>query len=314
MMELHVILSPDIPALPVRTYLRQTQHISNSQWRRIKNSGTFRLNGEAVNLTQSTVHTGDILTFESEKHESPIEPQDLPLDIRYEDAALLVIHKPAGQVVHPLRPEPTGTVGNAVLGYYRRTEQVHGFHPVHRLDRMTTGLVLIAKEPQVQHQLTKKGLKAFHREYLALIRGHLEPPAGTIDLPIGFAPDSFIRHMVTDTGKPARTHYETVRTGIFRNESFMGELSLLHLRLDTGRTHQIRVHLAHLGHPLLGDDLYGGDMGLIDRQALHACSLTFIHPMTGETIHIADPVPNDMQQIIDGLCDIPFFLDAAEKS
>ncbi|MBQ1875963.1 MAG: RluA family pseudouridine synthase [Selenomonas sp.] len=300
MTTLTVSLPPDCPGLAAYSWLRQTQHISRSHWRRLKNSGTFRINGALVNATLSVVHTGDVVSFESEKHaESSIEPQDLPLTIRYEDEALLVIDKPAGQLVHPLKKEPLGTVGNAVLGYYRRTGQAHGFHPVHRLDRNTTGLVLIAKEPQVQYRLTPSGVKKFRRDYLALIPGTLTPGEGTIDLPLGHAPDSFVRQMVREDGKPAITHYRTLRTGCLAHpDGTMQEISLLQLTLATGRTHQIRVHLAHLGHPLLGDDLYGGDQTFIARQALHACRLTFTHPWRDETVSVTAPLPADMQALL----------------
>ncbi len=299
MTTLTVTLPAGAATLAARTWLRQTQHISHSQWRRLKHNGTFRINGALVNATQAVVRTGDVVSFESEKHASAITPQDLPLDIRYEDAALLVVNKPAPQLVHPLAHEPLGTLGNAVLGYYARTGQQHGFHPVHRLDRQTTGLVLIAKEPQVQYRLSPHGAKAFRRDYLALVPGTLAPADGSIDLPLGPAPDSHVRQQVTETGKPALTHYRTLRTGTIDGQT----VSLLALTLATGRTHQIRVHLAHLGHPLLGDDLYGGDTRLIPRQALHAYQLTFTQPLTGENIHVTASLPADMAMLVREMCD-----------
>lgn len=294
MTQLTITLPTGLTALPVRTWLRQTQHISNSQWRRIKNSGTFRLNGIPANATRSLVQTGDVIAFESEKHPCLVEPENLPLDICYEDAAVLVVNKPAGQIVHPLVKEPHGTLGNAVLGYYARTGQQHGFHPVHRLDRQTTGLVLIAKEPQVQYQLSRNGQQLFHRAYLALIPGALAPASGSIALPLGPAPGSYVRQMVTPQGKPALTYYRTLRTGLIADIP----VSLVELTLATGRTHQIRVHLAHLGHPLLGDDFYGGDTRLLPRQALHAYHLTFTQPLSGETINLTTPLPADMAALV----------------
>ena len=293
-----VHLPPGCDALPARTYLIKHYGISNSQWKRLKHTGDFRRNGASLNATQTMVRNGDLLTFESEKPANPaafpIEPQDLPLDIRYEDDVLLAVNKPAGQLVHPLTVEPAGTLANAVLGYYHRRGESHHFHPLHRLDRQTTGLVLIAKEPQIQHMLTARGKKRFHRLYLAIACGTPPQAAGVIDLPLGRSDDSFIRQEVRatrDGGKEARTSYEVLaaRDG----------LSLLRLSLDTGRTHQIRVHLASLGCPLLGDDLYGRPDARIARQALHAARLVFRHPLTQEECCVEAPLPPDMQAIID---------------
>lgn len=277
---------------PAKQYLKETLGISGTVWKRIKHSGTFRHNGLLVNATRTEVRDGDTLSYDILRPIA-IEPENLPLDIRYEDDFLVIVNKPAGQLVHPTTKEAHGTLGNALLAWYARHGEQHAFHPVHRLDRDTSGLVLIAKEPQVQYQLTtgRDGRKAFTREYLALIQGTLTPPKGLIDAPIARALPSIILRKVAPPpeGKEARTHYDTVKTN--------GQFSLLHLVLDTGRTHQIRVHLAHLGHPLLGDDLYGGSQKEISRQALHAWRLSFRHPVTQEKLMITAPLPSDMQRI-----------------
>lgn len=283
---------PEGEIWPAKQYLRQVLGISGTIWKRIKHSGTFTHNGVPANATRTQVKNGDTIAYDILRP-SDIEPEDLPLDIRYEDDFLVIVNKPAGQLVHPTTKEAHGTLGNALLAWYARRGEHHAFHPVHRLDRDTSGLVLIAKEPQVQYQLTtgRDGKKAFTREYLALIEGTLTPASGLIDAPIARALPSIILRKVAPPpeGKEARTHYETVRTN--------GKLSLLHLVLDTGRTHQIRVHLAHLGHPLLGDDLYGGSCTLLSRQALHAWRLSFRHPMTHEFVVVTAPLPSDMQRI-----------------
>lgn len=283
---------PEGEIWPARQYLRQVLGISGTIWKRIKHSGTFTHNGVPANATRTQVRNGDTIAYDILRP-SDIEPEDLPLDVRYEDDFLVIVNKPAGQLVHPTTKEAHGTLGNALLAWYARHGEHHAFHPVHRLDRDTSGLVLIAKEPQVQYQLTtgRDGKKAFTREYLALIEGTLTPASGLIDAPIARALPSIILRKVAPppAGKEARTHYETVRTN--------GKLSLLHLVLDTGRTHQIRVHLAHLGHPLLGDDLYGGACTLLSRQALHAWRLSFRHPMTHEFVVVTAPLPSDMQRI-----------------
>ena len=274
--------------MPVRAFLKAHQGISNTIWKRIKNSGTFAINGTICNATQANVKNGDIITYDILRP-TDITPEDLPLDIRYEDEWLLIINKPAGQLVHPTTKENSGTVGNALMHYFAAKGEAHAFHPVHRLDRDTSGLLLVAKEPQIQYQLSPKGCKNFQREYQAIIPGELTPAAGLIDAPIARALPSIILRKVSPDGQSARTHYRTVKTN--------GQLSLIELQLETGRTHQIRVHMAHLGHPLLGDDLYGGNMDFIQRQALHAFRLSFKHPMTGEKLVITAPPPADFLRI-----------------
>lgn len=274
--------------MPVRAFLKAHQGISNTIWKRIKNSGTFAINGTICNATQANVKNGDIITYDILRP-TDITPEDLPLDIRYEDEWLLIINKPASQLVHPTTKESSGTVGNALMHYFAAKGEAHAFHPVHRLDRDTSGLLLVAKEPQIQYQLSPKGCKNFQREYQAIIQGELTPAAGLVDAPIARALPSIILRKVSPDGQSARTHYRTVKTN--------GELSLIELQLETGRTHQIRVHMAHLGHPLLGDDLYGGNMDFIQRQALHAFRLSFKHPMTGEKLIITAPPPADFLRI-----------------
>ncbi len=288
MTRIDVTLNDALPPMPVRAFLKAQQGISNTIWKRIKNSGTFAINGIICNATLATVKNGDIITYDILRP-TDILPEDLPLDIRYEDEWLLVINKPAGQLVHPTTKESTGTVGNALMHYFAAQGEAHAFHPVHRLDRDTSGLLLVAKEPQIQYQLSPKGCKNFKREYQAMIEGRLEPPDGIIDAPIARALPSIILRKVSPEGQSARTHYRTLKSN--------GQLSLIELQLETGRTHQIRVHMAFMGHPLLGDELYGGNMERMQRQALHAFRLSFKHPMTGAELVITSPAPADFAQL-----------------
>ena len=285
-MEITVDLHAD-ETCPAKAYLMRTRGISSGLWKRIKHSGTFAVNGVPAIAARTMLRAGDIVSYEL-PIVSSVTPEQLPLSIVYEDNDLLVIDKPAGQLVHPTTKEAHGTVANAVLGLYTARGISLDFHPCHRLDRNTTGLLLIAKHPEVQYQIAKQD--ALVREYLALIEGSLTPAEGTIDAPIARALPSIILRCVSPDGKPARTHYRTERTD--------GRHSLLRLRLETGRTHQIRVHLAHLGHPLLGDDLYGGSMDEITRHALHSARLTLTHPRTGERLTIESPLPMDMAHIV----------------
>lgn len=314
-MHIEYVVQNELTDIPLKNYCRSYCGISMGLWRRIKWNGTVTVNGEQVRPTMATVKVGDKIRIFLEET-SPIEPIYHPLDIRYEDDYFLIVNKPADMLVHPTAGDYTGTLGNAILHYYKTTGQKLGFHPVHRLDRNTTGLVLIAKLPHVQHKLTQDMIiagqraaghgnlspeerahvlsskKFFHRSYLAIIPGELQTPVGIIDKPIARHPDSIItRHCPDDgTGQEAVTHYRT----LLRSRG----LSLLELQLKTGRTHQIRVHLSSLGHPILGDDLYGGNHDYIQRQALHAYHLEVENPLTGERISIYSDMPYDMQNLL----------------
>ena len=282
---------PEGAEVSAKSYLTRNCGISGGLWKRIKHSGTFCKNGAPAVAARTTVRSGDVLSYAL-----PVVPsfaaERLPLDIRYEDSDLLILNKPAGMLVHPTTKERCGTVANAVLGLYAARGDMRGFHPCHRLDRNTTGLLLIAKRPEVQYYFSKH-CDAVRREYLALAEGTLSPPAGTIDAPIARALPSIILRRVAPEGKPARTHYGTEATD--------GARSLLRLSLETGRTHQIRVHLAHLGYPLLGDDLYGGSADEIARHALHSARLSLRHPRTGESLTIEAPLPEDMAVIVSAM-------------
>lgn len=283
----HIVTLPTAEECPAKAYLMRVCGISSGLWKRIKHSGTFAVNGLPAIAARTMLHTGDIVSYEL-PIVSSVTPERLPLAIVYEDNNLLIIDKPAGQLVHPTTKEAHGTVANAVLGLYEERSIRLDFHPCHRLDRNTTGLLLIAKHPEVQYQMAKQN--TLTREYLALIDGMLTPTEGTVDAPIARALPSIILRCVSPNGKPARTHY--------RMEWTNTRQSLLRLRLETGRTHQIRVHLAHLGHPLLGDDLYGGSTDLIPRHALHSVRLTLTHPRTGERLSVESLLPEDMARIL----------------
>ncbi len=290
MTEIRVSL-PGGMELPAKTYLTRSRGISGGLWKRIKHSGTFCKNGIPAIAARTAVRDGDVLSY-ALPIVSSVAPEALPLDICREDDDVLILNKPAGMLVHPTTQERHGTVANAVLGLYAARGDRLNFHPCHRLDRNTSGLLLIAKRPEVQYYFTKHQC-AVRREYLALAEGTLAPPAGTIDAPIARALPSIILRCVAPAGKPARTHYRT--------EASDGRYSLLRLTLETGRTHQIRVHLAHLGHPLLGDDLYGGRTDAIARHALHAARLTLRHPRTEESLTVEASLPADMARIAAGL-------------
>lgn len=273
--------------LPVKDFMRRHAGISLTLWRKIKNSGTLAVNAipAAVN---DVVNPGDIITVTWPEASSLLAEQ-LPLAIAYEDEWLLAVDKPAGMLVHPATGQHSGTLANAVMHYYQLQNYSCGFHPVNRLDRNTSGLVLIAKRPDIQHKLNQNQ-QLIAKLYLAIAAGIPSPDEGTIDAPIGRKSGSIIEREVRPDGQQAVTHYRTVT--VFSNAS------LLEVILETGRTHQIRVHLSYIGCPLLGDDLYGGPTNLIHRQSLHASKLSLSHPVTKQDLDIVSPIPNDLSDLL----------------
>ena len=247
------------------------------------------LDGVRVN-TRCIPRAGQVLSvrLSDPERRSGVVPAPGPLDIVYEDGDLVVVNKAAGVPVHPGPGHFDDTLGNFLLRHYDQEGEEADFHPVHRLDRGTSGLLAVAKHAHAQESLKNQlHTPAFRREYLAVCLGAPEPPAGAVDAPLGPKPGSLVEQMVRPDGKAARTRYETL--AVYKDRA------LLRLELDTGRTHQIRVHMAHLGHPLAGDFLYGTeDRALISRPALHSWKLSLCHPITGETMTFTAPMPADM--------------------
>lgn len=219
---------------------------------------------------------------------SPIVPVEGGLSLLHEDEHLLVLNKPAGVAVHPGPNHHEDTIGNYVTYHYIKNKESHLFRPVNRLDRGTSGLMVVAKHSFAADRLRNQlHTKAFARYYLALCQGHLSPSAGTIDAPIGRKEGSVIQRQVRSDGKKAVTHYQAVQHYV--------DCSLVELRLENGRTHQIRVHMAHLGHPLVGDFLYGTEeTDRIGRTALHCHKLEFTHPVTNAPLSFSAPLPQDI--------------------
>jgi 23S rRNA pseudouridine1911/1915/1917 synthase len=213
------------------------------------------------------------------------------LDILFEDQYLLVVNKPAGMSTIPSREHPTGSLANALVGYYEEIGLSATSHIVTRLDRDTSGIVLIAKHRHVHHLLSKQQKNGnVKRTYEALAEGNIALEKGTIEKPIGRKLDSIIEREVRSDGKYACTHYCVLKR--------YKEFTHVELQLKTGRTHQIRVHMSFIGHPLLGDDLYGGTLSLIARQALHCKIIQFPHPFTGQNMIFTADLPLDMSELI----------------
>ncbi|MGM8214646.1 RluA family pseudouridine synthase [Bacillaceae bacterium W0354] len=250
----------------VLNYLVEVRAFSDRLLKDVKRNGKILVNGENVTV-RKRLFTGDRLTviFGKEVRGKGLKSIEMPLNIVYEDEHFIVLNKPRGLAIMNDGKKPTLVDG--VLHYFESKNIPYTVHVVTRLDRDTSGLVLIAKHRYAHHLLLPENIT---REYLALVEGILKKKSGMINLPIGRSPSSIIERMVTENGKRAVTHYEVTQEYV--------DCSLLKLNLETGRTHQIRVHLSFIGHPLIGDDLYGGDTSKLNGQALHCHKLTFIHP------------------------------------
>lgn len=281
------IVPSTCPSLPVKDYLRQRAGLSLTLWRKIKTSGTLKVNSLPVAI-HSLVHPGDTITV-TWPEDSAIVAEPLPLTVIYEDEWILVVDKPPGMLVHPATGQRAGTLANAIMYYYHRQNYTCGFHPVNRLDRNTSGLVLIAKRPDIQHWLNQNQ-QYITKQYLAVASGIPYPANGVIDAPIGRKSNSIIEREVREDGQQALTHYRVLTT--------FSQACLLEILLQTGRTHQIRVHMGYIGCPLLGDDLYGGSVDLISRQALHAAKLSLPHPFSREPLIITSSLPADLNNLL----------------
>jgi 23S rRNA pseudouridine1911/1915/1917 synthase len=220
-----------------------------------------------------------------------IAPEPVPFDIVFEDEELLIVNKPPGVNVHPVRPDQKETLAAGIAYHWLKKGETAKVRFVHRLDRDTSGLLVVAKSmyahQQLDRQLRERSLK---REYLALVEGQMAKLTGTFTYPIGRAKNHATKRMVRPDGEPAITHYHVRET--------FAHASLVELSLETGRTHQIRVHLAHAGHPVIGDRLYGSPSPLIQRQALHAFRLTLQHPGTKEELTFTADLPDDMKNAV----------------
>ena len=286
-------ITPEEDGATVRHILRAALHFSSRAISRLTRAEQGILVNGVRARTTYILHTGDVLTAETGDHRPPKVypiPGNWPLPVLFEDENLLVVNKPAGMTAHASNFLPeTPTVAGA-LAYTRGSDFI--FHSVNRLDKGTTGLMVVAKSGYV-HDLLRRELHTplFQREYMAVCLGCPDPPKGTIDAPIGRDESSTIARMVRPDGVPAVSHYEVLA----RWENF----SLVHLLPETGRTHQLRVHMASIGCPLAGDWLYGmEDKALIPRPALHSRSLTMTHPITGEVLHFTAPLPADMVRLM----------------
>jgi 23S rRNA pseudouridine1911/1915/1917 synthase len=274
---------------------RALPQYSRSRLRTWIDGGRVTLDGERAPATRR-IRGGErvVVVSEPDPREAAFAPEAIALAIVHEDDALIVVDKPAGLVVHPGSGNWAGTLANALTHHAPRLAAVPRAGIVHRLDKDTSGLLVVAKTLAAQTALVRQmQARSVTREYIALAEGDIAS-AGVVDAPIGRHPTRRTTMAVVGTGKPARTHFDVVER--------LGVATLLRCRLETGRTHQIRVHLASLGHPLIGDPTYGRRGGVaFARQALHAARLALVHPVSGHSCRWEAPLPADFDALLTAL-------------
>jgi 23S rRNA pseudouridine1911/1915/1917 synthase len=289
--ELQWFVSEHHEGLMIKEFLKEKE-ISRVALTDIKfKGGKILVNNMEVNV-RYVLKAEDIVTiiFPPENPSEGVIGEKINLEILFEDQYILVINKPAGMSTIPSREHPIGSLANALLGYYEEIGMRATAHIVTRLDRDTSGIVLIAKHRHVHHLLSKQQQNGHvKRTYEAFAEGSLKLEMGSIEDPIGRKTDSIIEREVRNDGQYACTHYKVLK----RYKDF----THVELQLETGRTHQIRVHMSFIGHPLLGDDLYGGNLLKIKRQALHCKQIHFLHPFSGMEMNFTAPLPLDMDEI-----------------
>ena len=287
--------------LTIKQILKRRMGFSSRLLRRLKTEGKVMRNGLEVRLFADVIE-GDVIQVDLPEEKCSFIPQDIPIESVYEDDDMLVINKQPGVVVHPTKGHPVGTIANGLMRYMEQTGQSFKIRFVNRLDMDTSGLLMIAKNSHCQDTMMKQmKLDKVVKKYTAIVHGVISEERGTIDLPTGRPDPDDVRRWVMEDGYPSVTHYEVLKR--FEDpKAEGGGYTLVKLRLETGRTHQIRVHMAYTGHPLVGDTLYGhADLGLINRQALHASSLTFFQPVSGEKIVCEAELPEDMSILTERL-------------
>lgn len=257
----------------------------------LKKGAYILCNGVHVHVNE-TAEAGDVIELKLPNEISEYEAENVPLVIHYEDEDVLVVEKPYDMVVHPTRNHLTGSMLNALLYYFQKREIYSKVRFVNRLDRYTSGVLIVAKNQYAHAALShENALWHWEKEYIAVVGGVLEG-TGTIAAPIAKSEEG-IRRIICEDGAHAVTHYEALCSN--------GEATLVRVKLETGRTHQIRVHMSSIGHPLLGDDLYGGDCTRIQRQALHSARLGFVSPRKGEAVDIKIKLPEDIRELVEHL-------------
>ncbi|MGL4730946.1 MAG: RluA family pseudouridine synthase [Clostridium sp.] len=279
--------------MKVRDYMKEVLELSGRFIKKVGLSNRIKVNDNVVRLNYK-LKNGDKLTIQVEKKDESqnIIPQEMDIDVVYEDMDLLIVNKPCNMVVHPTKSYPTGTLSNGVLNYFKKNGENCIVRLVSRLDMDTSGLIMIAKN-QFAHMSLAKSMEnnLISKNYIAICHNSIKQDEGTINAKIGKSIDDSIKRAVMENGQISITHYKVLER--------LEDTTVVELKLETGRTHQIRVHLSHLGNPIYGDTLYGKEEPEhIGRQALHAYKLILPHPRTGEIIEIKSEIPDDMKKLL----------------
>ncbi len=287
-MELVFVVSREMDGMCLRDFLRN-QGVSATLIKAVKyKTNGFWMDGKPVRTCDAVI-VGQRVRFSlPPEQDTTVEAEDIPCTIVYESDHVMVLEKPAGMAVHPTLNYTNGTLANAYMGLLEKRGEKGVFRPVNRLDKDTSGLVLCAKNAYAAPILAASAKKI----YRAILGGVLPSPQGVIEAPIARAEDSIILRRVHPDGKPSRTEYQ-------QEAVTQQELSLVAAKPVTGRTHQLRVHFAHMGCPLEGDELYGGKRDKIHRHALHCSEMWFTEPATGQTVWLTSSLPPDMQALLD---------------
>ena len=285
------LLIAEQPAARIDAYLAEQTELSRSKVQKLIKEQFVSLNGKPTSPS-AEVRERDVIRIKLPLVDASAlpQPENIPLAVVYEDDDLAVVNKPKGMVVHPAPGNESGTLVNALLYHFQSLSSRDAVRPgiVHRIDKLTSGLLVVAKNDATHEALAAQFQDhSAHREYVCLVHGNLKEDEGTIDAPIGRHPVDRKRMAVVENGRNAVTHWRVL-------ERF-GTVTLLDVRLETGRTHQIRVHMAYQKHPIVGDEVYGSPAPKLklNGQALHGYRLTFTHPKTGETLSFTAPIPDD---------------------
>lgn len=296
--ELEFVVESEFSGQRVDKYVNESmdEAVSRTQVQAWIKDGFVLVNGERVKPNYKLAEGDRVAVTVPPVEETRIEPEPIPLDVVYEDRDVIVVNKPRGMVVHPSAGHASGTLVNALLYHCKDLSGINGeYRPgiVHRIDKDTSGLIMAAKN-DVAHRGLAEQLKehSVTRRYIAIVHGNIPHEQGTIDAPIGRDPKDRKLFTVTDrNAKRAVTHFRVLER--------LNGFTLLELQLETGRTHQIRVHMKYIGYPLVGDPVYGrGKDREMDGQALHAATLGFIHPVSGEYLEFTAPIPDDMAGVL----------------
>jgi len=293
------IIKENDKELPIKELLKRNFRFSSRLMTKRKVNNCVQLNGTQVKMYEKG-NPGDRISVFLPKEKSDFEPENIPISVVYEDEDILIINKQPGYVVHPTKGHPCHTMANGIMNYMLENQKHFKIRFINRLDMDTSGLLAIAKNSHCQDDMSKQmSENGVIKKYVAVVRGIIAEDEGTIDLPIDKEHEDHVKRAVIEDGFPSVTHYKVL-------ERFDKGFTLVELVLETGRTHQIRVHMTHIGHPIVGDVLYGeASVWLIERQALHARYLSFRHPVTNQFMELEAPLPDDLLMLIEKIRGVP---------